>query len=75
MTVSGNSIKAGNEIVSEFLKSIEIGDEIDTHTLELVLELFAAGSLTHIRVLQGLAEIRASQVEIEAISPDEANDD
>ena len=75
MTVSGNSIKAGNEIVSEFLKSIEIGDEIDTHTLELVRELYAAGSLTHTRVLQGLAEIRASQVEIEAISPDEANDD
>lgn len=51
-------IKSGQEILDEFFSELAIEEELDTKTVQLIVELYKDGRLSDRNVLNNLAEMR-----------------
>ena len=51
-------IKSGQQILDEFFFELAIEEELDTKTIQLIVELYKDGRLSDRNVLNNLAELR-----------------
>ena len=51
-------IKSGQQILDEFFFELAIEEELDTKTVQLIVELYKDGRLSDRNVLNSLAELR-----------------
>ena len=62
LEMTSEDIKSGAQVISEFLVSLQGGENIDAGTLTVVRELFEAGKLSKSRLLSSLATLRTGAV-------------
>ena len=60
--MSAEEIKSGPQVVSEFVKSLQGDETIDTDTLSALHDLFQSGMLSKIRLLDALEALRTKPI-------------
>lgn len=60
--MTSEDIKSGPQVISEFLDSFQVGQDIDPGTVTAIRDLFEAGKLSRTRLLSALAAIRTGAV-------------